>query len=126
MSTAMTKTEGSQLEHVAERPAVVPRVDIFENQNEIILVADMPGVSETGLKIDLDQETLSIDGRCEERTGSGALHREFRVVDYRRSFTLPGTIERSKIEAVLKDGVLTLHLPKSDAVRPRRIEVRAG
>jgi HSP20 family protein len=100
-------------EAVQQRPAVAPRVDVFENKDEILLVADLPGVGEDGLSIDVDEERISLVGK------RGAY-------DYRRSFLLPDGIDRDKIAAELKQGVLTLHLPKAAAIKPRRISVTAS
>ena len=126
MSTEMTKREEHRPERVAERPAVAPRVDVFENKDELLLIADLPGVSEGNLKIHLDEEELTIEGRPDEERTESALQREFRPFDYRRSFVVPTGIDRNLIKAELTNGVLWLHLPKSDALKPRRIEVKAG
>ena len=124
-NTSMTKREDQRLENIAERAAVAPRVDVFEGKDELLLVADMPGMSEKDLKVHLDGEQLTIEGRTDDEPQS-ALQREFRLFDYRRSFVVPGGIDRNKIVAELKDGILWLHLPKSDALKPRRIDVKAG
>ncbi len=126
MSNAMEKRPDERLEAVAERPAVAPRCDIFENKDELLLVADLPGATQDQLRINLDAEQLTIEARCDESVAGNPLQREFRVVDYRRSFLVPDVIDREKVSAELKGGVLYLHLPKSAAVKPRRIEVKAG
>ena len=113
-------------EQVGERAWVAPRVDIFENENEVLLLADVPGVDRRGLTINLDKEELTLEGRVEARPPDGALGREFSSVDYRRKFIVPPGIDVGKIAAELKHGVLRLHLPKSDALKPRQIQVRAG
>jgi len=126
MSKSMQKREDSRVETVAERPSVAPRCDIFENKDELLLVADLPGVTQDTLRIHLDSEQLSLEGRPAEEPEGTPLQREFRLVDYRRSFLVPDVIDREKVSAELKNGVLHLHLPKSAAVKPRRIEVKAG
>jgi HSP20 family protein len=125
MSTSMTKRDDHRLENVAERQAVAPRVDIFENKEELLLVADMPGMSQDQLRINLDDEQLTIEGRAADDERQ-AVQREFRLFDYRREFVVPGGIDRNKISAEIKDGVLWLHLPKAEALKPRRIEVKSG
>jgi HSP20 family molecular chaperone IbpA len=125
-NTSMTKREDQRLENVAERPATAPRVDVFEGKDEVLLVADMAGVGEESLRVNLDDEQLTIEGRPDEEGTGTALQREFRLFDYRRSFLIPSGIDRSKISAELKEGVLWLRLPKSDALKPRRIEIKAG
>ena len=126
MSNVMQKREDSRVEAVAERPSVAPRCDIFENKDELLLVADLPGVTQETLKIHLDADQLSIEGRPSEEPEGNVLQREFRLVDYRRSFLVPDMIDREKVSAELRNGVLHLHLPKSAAVKPRQIEVKAG
>ena len=101
------------LEAVQQRPAVAPRCDVFENKDEILLVADLPGVAQDGLRIDVDEERVMLEGKRES-------------YDFRRSFLLPDGIDREKIDAELKHGVLWLHLPKAAAVKPRRITVKAS
>src|SRR5262245_50034960 len=100
MSTQLEKRADEALEPVAERPAVAPRVDVFEGKEEILLVADMPGVAENSLKINLEREELTLEGRpAEIDLGSAGRvgQREFRLFDYRRSFVVPNGIDRSKI-----------------------------
>jgi HSP20 family molecular chaperone IbpA len=125
MNTQMEKRP-ERAEVVQQRPAVAPRVDIFENKDELLVIADMPGVAKDGLTINLDAEQLSIEGRISDAPQARALAREWRPVDFRRSFVLPQGIDREKITAELKLGVLTLHLPKAASVKPRQITVKAS
>ncbi len=104
----------------------LPTVDIVERPNELLLIADLPGVVEKGLTINLDHDQLFIDARCDEEDFGTPLARELRLVDYRRSFVVPQGIDRNRISAELTNGVLHLHLPKADSIKPRRIEVKAG
>jgi HSP20 family molecular chaperone IbpA len=126
MSDKLEKYEDKTPEQVQERPWVAPRVDIHENDSEVLLLADVPGVAKDSLTIKLNQEQLTLEGRVEETPRGDALGREFQAVDYRRSFSVPAGIDAGKISAELKDGVLSLHLPKSEALKPRQIEVKAG
>ena len=126
METRMTKREDQRLENVQERPGIAPRVDIFENKDELLLIADVPGVVDKGLTIRLERDELFIEGRLDEEKLGDPLDREFHMLDYRRSFFVPQGIDRARIAAELKNGVLLLHLPKSDASKPRKIDVRAG
>ena len=122
----LTKRDNQQLENVGGRPVVAPSFDIYENKDELLLIADMPGVDEGDLKISLDKEELTIEGRQGDESTGTAFARELRPVDYRRSFVVPQGINREAVTADLKGGVLRLHLPKSAAAKPRRIEVKAG
>lgn len=127
MANVDIQKQGDALaENVRERPAVPPRVDIYENGEEFLLVADLPGVKGDGLSINVENAELTLEATRSSTTSGAILVSEQRDVDYRRSFVLPQGIDREKIDAELKNGVLRLHLPKSDALRPRQIQVRAG
>lgn len=103
-----------------------PPADIFEDADNITLRLDMPGVAKERLSIQTDKNTLTIDGDVQIGMPEGmeALYAEVHSTHYRRSFTLSGELESDKAEANLKDGVLTLCIPKRAELRPRRIEVR--
>ncbi len=100
-----------------------PAVDICETDEGLTLVADIPGVNKDGLSVDVDQGVLTIAGRTEEKRQAQAIFREFELASYYRQFQLPTEIDTDKIAAELKNGVLTLHLPKAEAAKPRRIEI---
>lgn len=108
--------------------ALRPPVDIFEDAEGITLMADMPGVSRDRLTIQVDQDNLLIEGDAQIRMPDGmqALYADVRTTRYRRSFALSSDLETDKIDATLKDGVLTLRVPKRPELRPRRIEVRTA
>ena len=115
------------VEAVRAGPSVAPRVDIFVNEHEILLFAELPGVRADGLRIDVDKDRLTLEARRSDgRQATSELSAEYRAVDYRRSFFVPQGIDRSKIEAELKAGVLRLRLPKADALKPRTIPVRSA
>jgi HSP20 family molecular chaperone IbpA len=102
---------------------VRPAVDICETEDGLTLVADIPGVNKSGLNVGIDQGILTIEGKAEASRQAQALFREFELVNYYRQFQLPAEIDAEKIAAELKNGVLTLRLPKSEAAKPRRIEI---
>jgi HSP20 family protein len=112
------------------KPGLVfnPAVDIFETENELTLLADLPGVKAKDLKIDLKDNvlTLAADETPLEGSGEKDVIREYRTGTYYRQFSLSDTIDQSKIQAVLKEGVLKLTLPKVEAATPRKIAVKAG
>lgn len=127
MSTELAKrARDQQLETVNERPTMRPAVDIYENHDEYLVVADLPAVNKDRLNIHLVDSQLTIEGEVGEEESGNALEQEFRFINYRRSFELPEFVDRNRVTAELKHGALTLHLPKSDAVKPKQIEVRAG
>ncbi len=105
-----------------------PAVDIFENGESIRLFADLPGVSEESLNLEVDDRTLTIQGdiALEMPEGMRSLHADVRSRCYRRAFTLSNELDTARIEASLKDGLLTVTLPKREEVRPRKIEITAG
>lgn len=114
-------------ERTRSRPAFVPRVDIFETDEAIELVADMPGVDETSVDITLENRVLTVKGYVEPTWPDGyeLSYAEYRVGDFERSFTLSDSIDREGIEATAKDGVLRLHLPKAQPVT-KTVTVKAG
>ncbi|MCC6746026.1 MAG: Hsp20/alpha crystallin family protein [Deltaproteobacteria bacterium] len=126
MSDALEKYQDKTPEQVRERPWTAPRVDIYENDDEVLLLADVPGVHRDNLKIHLDNEQLTLSARLEETQGGEALRREYHAVDFWRSFVVPAGIDGRRIAADLRNGVLSLHLPKSEGLKPRQIQVKAA
>ena len=112
----------------AQQRAVPPSVDVFEDASGITLLADMPGVSKDHLDLKVEGESLLIEGYAQPKTPDGleAIYAEVRVARYRRSFTLSRELDTSRIDANLKDGVLTLRIPKQAHAQPRRIAVTTG
>lgn len=112
------------------RPGVVftPAVDIFENERQVNLLADMPGVAPDDVKIDLNDGLLSISGEVKPFEGGDEsdVLTEFEIGRYYRQFTLSEVVDQGKIEAKLEDGVLRLILPKAEKAIPRQITVTAG
>jgi HSP20 family molecular chaperone IbpA len=110
------------------RPGTVysPSVDIFENENSITVLADMPGVKAGDLEIDLRESVLTLTGRVTPPDGAKETDvlREYQSGTFFRQFTLSERIEQSKIDAKLTDGVLRLELPKVEKARPRQIAVK--
>lgn len=113
-------------ESVKGRPVVAPPVDIYENADEILLVADLPGVAEEQLAVRLEKDLLSIEGQMGTASPGTLLAGNFKPVDYRREFVVPKGIDAEKIDATLKGGVLRVRLPKAAAVKPRQIQVKAS
>ena len=107
-------------------PVYSPAVDIFENDNSITVLADMPGVKAQNLNIDLRESVLTLTGRVTDPENEKELDvlSEYQTGTFFRQFTLAETIDQSKIDAKLTDGVLRLELPKIERARPRQITVR--
>lgn len=108
--------------------AVNPSIDVFEDASGITVLADMPGVPKEQLELRVEGESLLIEGAVQPRTPDGleAIYAEVRAPRYRRSFTLSRELDTTRIEANLKDGVLSLRIPKQAHAQPRRINVMAG
>lgn len=105
-----------------------PPTDIFEDAEGITLQLDMPGVSRERLNVQADRQALVVEGNAEISMPEGmeALYAEVHSTLYRRSFTLSSELETDKIDANLKDGVLTVRIPKRAELRPRKIDIRVG
>lgn len=101
---------------------VAPPVDIVETDDGLTLMADVPGLDEQSLEISVDQGVLTIEGKA--AFGSGELlWREYAMDGYWRQFQLPDTFDAAHAKAEIKNGVLTLHLPKAEAAKPRKIAI---
>lgn len=128
MAQDVTRREQTAPESYREEVAVVaPPVDVLESEEEFLVRADMPGVSEDGVNIHLEKSELALHGRRElGENQKEVLTRDFREADYYRSFVIPATIDANQISAELRAGVLWLRLPKSEKAKPRKIEIKTG
>ncbi len=107
-----------------QRGYMSPRVNITETKDGYLLDAEMPGVNKDGLEILLEGNELTLVGRRpDDVQGAELIYRESANRDFRRTFVLDPTIDTSKIEARMENGVLHLHLPKAEQVKPRKITV---
>jgi len=123
-----TKQEGdvATVERTRGGVTYTPRFDIWETADELVLYGDMPGVAANDLDIQFENNQLTIHGKVKPRyEGIRFVGGEYGIGDFYRTFTIGETIDTSKISAELSNGVLTLHLPKTEAVKPRRIEVKS-
>jgi HSP20 family protein len=122
----LASAEGT--ERTRESACFVPRADIYEVDDQMVIVADIPGVDEGSVEITLDKNILTINAYTEpvEMEGFAPLFAEYEVGDFQRSFKLSDVIDRDKIQATIKDGVLRLYLPKAAATQARKISVKAG
>jgi len=121
-----TMTETTESKSRKTPAFVVPRADIREEKDSYHLLLEMPGVRKDGLEITVENNELTIIGHRSDGGLKGDLvYRESRRNDYRRTFDLDPSIETSKIEARMENGVVMLTLPKAEKLKPRRIEVTA-
>lgn len=123
----MDQKQTARSEH-KEMPAMLPRVDVLEDNTGITLVADLPGVPKDKLSLRVDGDTLHIEGdiSVDMPEQLEAAYAEVQRPCYRRSFTLSPELDASKINAQLRDGVLNLRIPKHEHTQPKRIEVEVG
>jgi len=131
-SKALQSKEKVQLSTAAEQtqPGIVftPAVDIFETEKALTLLADMPGVKSEKLSIAINKNVLTMSGEVDAPEGENETDviREYETGKYFREFTLSNEIDQTRIDAMLKDGVLRLTLPKVEAVTPRKIAVKTA
>jgi HSP20 family protein len=110
---------------VGDRPVLAPAVDIFENAEEYRVVADLPGVRQEDIDIDLERGELIVFAKRQVAREGEALALGRAEGDFRRVFRIPEDLDRAKVEASFDDGVLQIRLPKSERAKPRRIAVNA-
>jgi HSP20 family protein len=110
--------------HAVRRNTYTPRVDVLETDEGLTLYADLPGVEPADLELHFENNELTLHGKAKPRPGAG--YREYDVGDFRRVFRVASEIDANRISATLKNGVLTLHLPKSDRIKPRTIAVQGA
>ena len=123
------KTENATAtERIRNVKTFVPRVDIYETKDALFLIADMPGVDEKSVDVELEKNILTIAGRVtiDEVKEKSIVYSEYEIGDYERTFTLSDEIDHEKIFATVKNGVLRLELPKAEKVKPKKIAIKAA
>lgn len=115
----------SKKEHTSPLKRYIPATDIVENENELMVLMDMPGVSKENITVKLENSVLKIDGMVDMSayTEFEPVYTEYNIGNYTRQFELSNTIDQSKIEARMEDGVLSLVLPKVPEAQPRTIQI---
>jgi HSP20 family protein len=131
MDRDMVKKEASVpdgVERTKQRRVFKPVVDIIERKEDTVLTADLPGVDEKSLDITLEKNVITIRGTVDPdvREGYRLAYGEYEVGDYERAFTLSDEVDKDRIKATLKNGVLRLELPKTVAAKARKIAVSAA
>ena len=104
----------------------VPAADIFEGENDLTVILEMPGVEKNNVDIHVEDGVLNVEGRLDltKYQGLQPLYTEYNIGHYSRSFRLSSKIDQTKIAAEMKDGVLTLKLPKVEEAKPRTIQIK--
>lgn len=119
--------QATTAERTRDVPLYVPRFDIWETDEELTLCGDLPGVKAEDLEVQFENGQLTVHGRVSPRhADTPMLYQEYGVGDFYRTFTIGEAIDAAKITAELRDGVLTLHLPKTEEVKPRKIQVQSS
>ena len=125
LTTKATHNDVAPVERTLGGTTYNPRFDIWENDDEMILYGDLPGVMPEDLDVRFENPVLTIHGKVSPRHNDiKFLHGEYGIGDFHRTFTVSEAMATERISAELKNGVLTVHLPKSEKVKPRRIEVK--
>jgi len=127
MTRKQTEGELAQPESTRGGRVFVPNVDILEKDDEMLVLADVPGAKAQSIDITYEQGILSFHAKVEPRQAEGRtnfLLREYAVGDYHRSFRLGKEIDPAGIKAEIRDGVLALHLPKAEPARKKQIKVQ--
>jgi len=128
-SNELTKTNGGGAVAAREPAAVMfaPRVDVFETEDALLLYADVPGVKAEDVDVHFERGELTLHGRCvPPRVDAALVQAEYGVGDYHRVFTINEQVDPENITAELKHGVLTVRLPKAEAVKPKKITVKGA
>ncbi|MFC1849702.1 Hsp20/alpha crystallin family protein [candidate division CSSED10-310 bacterium] len=121
------ESQATDVERTRSGRTFVPYTDIIENENGLTLLMDIPGVVEEDVDINLEDTILTITARVAEEKYEGyrPLYSEYNIGDFQRSFRLIEDFDADKVEASLKNGVLTLVLPKSEKLKPRKIKIKS-
>lgn len=124
--TTQNKPLSSREETRSEERYVTPPVDIYENGDDLVVTADLPGVAKENLDVRVENNLLTIRGKPSHLASGDPIYREYELVSFFRQFELNEKVDQSKISAELQHGVLTLRLPKAQEAKPRKIEVKVS
>jgi len=133
-TAALTTEKRGTLERTGEKSMttrdealyIAPPVDIFESEDALIVVADLPGVDKDAVNIRVEDSILTIKGSASYSPRSSVLVEEFNLQGYYRQFQLSDEVDQSKISAEFKNGVLTITMPKAEKTKPKQIKVKMG
>jgi len=126
MEVPVRMKEKTEIEHASDKPQYVPDVDIYESEDGVVVLADIPGAVRESVNITVEQGILTISSRggAELPESAELLYSETGFGDFSRQFRLGADVDRERMEATLVDGVLKISIPKSDWARTRKIEVK--
>jgi HSP20 family molecular chaperone IbpA len=120
--------KADELERTRDRYCFIPKTDIYETEDEIILIADVPGADQNSVDITLEKNVLSINALVDNNVHAGydRIHSEYESGDFQRSFRLSDEIDQNNIKAVVSNGELRLRLPKLEPAKAKKIAVKAA
>lgn len=120
------KTPPSREETRSQEQYITPPVDIYETEDGLVVKADLPGVAKEGLDVRVENSLLTIRGKAGHSSPGDSVYREFELVNFFRQFELNERVDQAKISAELKQGVLTLNLPKAEEAKPRKVDIKVS
>ncbi|HOJ34637.1 MAG TPA: Hsp20/alpha crystallin family protein [Candidatus Hydrogenedentes bacterium] len=125
-TTVPVKAEKQVPETREETRTLTPPVDIFEIDDGLAVVVDLPGVDKSGVDIRVENNILTIKGTVDHKTAGDPVYKEFELLNYYRQFQLGEKVDQNKIHAEMKGGVLTIYLPKVEEAKPKKISVKVS
>jgi HSP20 family molecular chaperone IbpA len=124
-STSRERSAPAREETRSQERYVTPPVDIYEEEDGLVVKADLPGISKENLDVRVENGLLTIQTRSAAASAAGSpIYREYEMVNFFRQFELSDRVDQQKISADLKHGVLTLHLPRAEEAKPKKVEVK--
>jgi HSP20 family protein len=127
VTTQQSPSTATRAEPMRSGRMFTPRVDIYETEKELLLFAELPGVRPEDVELHYEQGELTLHGKVRPPANAPAyLLQEYQAGDFYRAFRINETIDAGKIQAECKNGILTLHLPKAEVARPRKIPITGG
>jgi len=127
VTTTVKTTEASTREETRqEERYLAPPVDIYETQEGLVVIADLPGVSKENADIRVDNNVLTIQGKTQHLAPGNPVYTEYTLLNFFRQFQLSEIVDQEKISADLKNGTLVIHLPKVEKAKPKRITVNVA
>lgn len=120
---AFRGNSGASLAQSSPERNIAPAVDVFENGDEVLVVADIPGVPSEGIDVRVENDTLTLEAKRRSTHAAPALSREYEELTFSRAFRIPAGIDAANIHAEAKNGTLVVRLPKAAAAKPRKVAV---
>ena len=124
MKETMVPQQQQQTETRDESRTLTPPVDIFDVEDGLAVIVDMPGVGKDDLDVRVENDVLTLSGKPKSALSQPPIYTEFQLANFYRQFQLSDRVDQDKIRAEAKNGVLTLHLPRAEKAKPKKIAVQ--